>query len=208
MTTEVVVAVQRVLVVDDHRVFTDLLMLALDADPGFSCVSPADSVARGREVVAVEDIDVAVIDVQLGDGDGFVLAEEILATRPGVRVVMLTAYPRPDLVRRAVSIGASGLLAKDGSLADLVEGLRSASPARPVLVDLPGPDHDLTVRELEVLSLLAGAADVRAIARTLGISPHTARDHVKSVLAKLGATSQLDAVVEAARRGIVAIGRP
>lgn len=208
MTTEVVVAVQRVLVVDDHRVFTDLLMLALDADPGFSCVTPADSVARGREVAAAENIDVAVIDVQLADGDGFVLAEEILATRPEVRVVMLTAYPRPDLVRRAVSIGTSGLLAKDGSLADLVEGLRSASPALPVLVDLPGPDHDLTVRELEVLSLLAGAADVRAIARTLGISPHTARDHVKSVLAKLGATSQLDAVVEAARRGIVAIGRP
>lgn len=208
MTTEVVVAVQRVLVVDDHRVFSDLLMLALDADPGFSCVPPADSVAQGRQVVAAEDFDVAVIDVQLGDGDGFVLAEEILATRPEVRVVMLTAYPRPDLVQRAVSIGASGLLAKDGSLADLVEGLRSASPARPVLVDLPGPDHDLTVRELEVLTLLAGAADVRAIAKTLGISPHTARDHVKSVLAKLGASSQLDAVVEAARRGIVAIGRP
>lgn len=201
-------AMERVLVVDDHQVFADLVSVALERDASMRCVGSAASVQEARVRAAALRPDVALVDVRLPDGDGLDLAAELLAERPELRVVVLTAYPRADLVARARTVGVSALLAKELSLPELLAALRDARPEAPVLVELEEPRHALTRREMEVLELLGEGVDVRAIARTLGISPHTTRDHVKNVLAKLGARTQLDAVVVAARSGILRIGAP
>lgn len=203
----VATTVSRIMVVDDHRVFTDLLTHALGADSSFVCVASAHSVAEALDVAARTDIDIALVDVHLPDGDGIDLAEELLSRHRHLRVILLTAHPRIDMMARAAAIGASGLLAKEGSLAALLAALREGSPEVPVLVDVQMPATSLTSRELEVLNLLGDGKDSRTIARLLGISPHTSRDHVKSILAKLECSSQLDAVVVASRAGIIEIGR-
>lgn len=153
---------------------------------------PARRIAR--ELAASTEFDVAIVDVQLPDGDGIGLAAALSAQHPTARSIALTAYPTPALASRARDLGIP-LLAKDGSLDAVLREIRcanAAEPHRPVL----------TPREREVLELLAQGLDVHAIGRGMSVSVHTARGHVKSVLHKTGTRSQLEAVVAARRAGL------
>ena len=113
---------------------------------------------------------------------------------------------------RALDAGACGLVTKDGRLEQLLSALRAVRSGRvrvypgPMsgLVPVPGQEAVLlTAREHDVLSLMGQGIDVRTIAAVLQISVHTCRDHVKEVLGKLGAHSQLEAVVLAVRKGMI-----
>ena len=105
----------------------------------------------------------------------------------------------PVLADRLASLlgGVAGLsLAAPGRAADVAIVARATQPADP-------PDVELTPRELDVLALMAEGASNKAIARQLGISVHTAKFHVGSILDKLDATGRTDAVAHAARRGVI-----
>lgn len=186
MTTEL-----GVLLVDDHRVFTELLGYALDARPGLRCVGQARTVAAARELARRTPFDVAVVDVHLPDGDGIALAAELRDAHPGARCLALTGLPSPALLRTARECGVT-VLTKDGSVATILDAL-GPPPADPV------PRPSLTAREREVLELLAEGMDATAMARALRISVHTARGHVKVLLQKTGTRSQLEAVAVARR---------
>jgi DNA-binding NarL/FixJ family response regulator len=210
----------RVLVVDDHQTFAELLALALAGQPSLRYVGHARNAAEALRLVGEVQPDVVLMDVQLPDVDGITVTERLLALYPAIRVVVLTAYTEPALVARAATAGASGFLTKDGALGDVLHALHTAhgggmtvsshllagllsSPGQPE----PGPSVPgtrLTSREYEVLRLMGRGLDVRTIARELTISPHTCRGYVKILLAKLGAHSQLEAVAIATRRGMLA----
>ncbi len=95
-------AAVRVLVIDDHRVFTELLSLALDASPGTRCVAVAGSIREGLAKAAAHPFDVVVIDVRLPDGNGLDAVPQLLALHPGARILLLTAHPRSDLAEWAL----------------------------------------------------------------------------------------------------------
>ncbi|SDU78592.1 response regulator transcription factor [Jiangella alkaliphila] len=194
-----------VLVVDDHAVFAEALGLALDAGPGTRCAGVAHGVTDALRLAERTPFDVAIVDHHLPGESGLRLVGPLLETRPAARVVMLTAYPRADLAADALAAGAAAFLAKESPLAEIVAAVRDATPERPVVAALAEPPGHggLTPREHEVLRLLAQGHDARHIARTCGLSIHTVRDHIKAVLAKLQARTQLEAVVTAARRGLV-----
>lgn len=208
-----------VLVVDDHSTFAELLALALDSEPDLHCVAVAADRATAIEAAREHAPDIAVVDLLLGREDGISLAAELASLRPGIRVVILTAHADQIVMRRASAAGVCGLLAKNGSLNDLLNTLRSARPGGFIVdpqllqrlvstrdntpVDLPS----LTPREQEVLELLADGQDARTAARSMGISLHTCRSYIKNVLAKLDAHSQLEAVATATRVGIVHVPR-
>jgi DNA-binding NarL/FixJ family response regulator len=208
----------RVLVVDDHKTFTDLVVMALEAEPDLECVGAAHDASAARAMVAQLDPDVVLMDVNLKADNGLDLTEELLAARPELRVVVLTAHSDVPMMRRAARIGACALLPKDGSLPELLEALRHSRPGgfrvHPTLLhafiteglgsagaDTPTPS--LTAREQRVLELLAEGRDVRCISKELAISVHTCRGYVKSLLSKLDAHSQLEAVVVARTHGLV-----
>ncbi len=195
----------RVLVIDDHRVFTELLSLALDASAGTRCVAVAAGIEEGLRKARAYAVDVIVIDVRLPDGSGIEAIPELLRVHPRARIVVLTAHPRADLAQRAIAAGASAFVAKEQRLADVVEAIHEARPERPLIrAPLPAaPANDLTPREQEVLVLLARGQDAAGIARQLGLSRHTVRDHVKAILNKLGVHSQLAAVSRAMTLGLV-----
>ena len=205
----------RILVVDDHKTFADLLRFALDGEDGLHCVATGHSVGEGLLLVDSYRPDLVVMDYQLGDGDGVTATAEIMRRHPGTRVVMLTAHADADLMRRAAEAGACCLLPKDGSLPDLLNALRSARAGgfvvHPALLkslvirDVVRPEYvpPLSRRESDVLGMLALGMDSRAISAHLGISVNTCRGYVKSLLSKLGAHSQLEAVAIANRRGLI-----
>lgn len=198
-----------VLVVDDHRVFTDVLRLGLDRQPDLRCAAVAHSVHEALAQASAVQFEVAVVDLDLPDGIGLELIGRLRQVRPEARVVVLTALTRPDLAVRALAAGAVAFLGKDGTLDRVLSALRSAD-ADHRMVD--GADRgeaggvELTQREHEVLRNLGLGLDASQIAQELGISLYTTRDHIKAVIGKLGAHSQLGAVVAGERLGLIRVG--
>ncbi|MCW2822461.1 MAG: Chemotaxis response regulator protein-glutamate methylesterase [Marmoricola sp.] len=204
-----------VLVVDDHGTFADLLALALAGQPDLGCVGTAHSAEEGLVLAMSLQPDVVVMDVRLGSADGLEVTARLTAMFPGLRVIVLTAHATQALLERAVTAGACCLLPKDGSFQEVLSALRSARRGgfvvHPALMrelmtgtrQVAQPAPQLTLREREVLDLLADGHDARAIARALGISLHTCRGHVRSLLTRLNAHSQLQAVANATRVGLV-----
>lgn len=206
-----------VLVVDDHRTVADAVALAVEREPDLTCVGTAHSAAEAVALARRLKPDAVVMDVRLGDGDGIVTTAELVAGQPGLRVVVLSAFVDQALLVRAAGAGACALLPKDGSLSDLIEALRSSRGdgfvVHPTLLralmrtgpDSGAPLRRLTQREQDVLTMLAEGDDATTISRKLGISVNTCRGYVKSILAKLDAHTQLEAVVLATRLGLIRV---
>jgi len=196
----------RVLLVDDHRALTDAIALALRGEPDLECVAVAHTLPEALAKAGAYRPDVVLLDVRLPGHDGLDHLADLLATVPGVRVVVLTAAAQAHTARRALAAGAAAYLTKDAPLEDILGALRHARPDRPTSTVTPRADGPrLTPRQHDVLALLAAGRTVGQIAGTLGLSPHTVRDHVKALREQLGVHSQVDAVVTAARAGLVAL---
>ena len=204
------------LLVDDHRMFTELLAQQLRGHRDIVVTSVAHTVAEALSEAREDPPDVAVLDYRLPDGDGATLAAELHRNHPALRMVMLTGYQDEATLRQAVEAGCCGFVAKDSAIDELVDSVRSAhagnAPISPSLLArlLPSLAHDgkhvrasLTRRELEVVQLLAGGASNQAIAERLFISLHTVRNHVQRIITKLGVHSKLEAVAVATRVGFV-----
>jgi len=201
--------------VDDHRTFADLFALALTGMSDLECVGTAHDAAGALALAEQLEPDVVVMDVRLGSEDGIEVTERLARAHPGIRIVVLTAHADRALMNRAAKAGACCLLPKDGSLPDMLAALRAARPGGftvdPALLrtlvseqtELKAPVPTLTSREAQVIQLLARGNDVQSVARELGISVHTCRGYVKSLLSKLDAHSQLEAVTLALRLGLV-----
>jgi DNA-binding NarL/FixJ family response regulator len=205
----------RVLVVDDHTTFAELLAGALDREADLVTVGCARSVDEAVTKYQELDPDVIVLDYHLAGGNGLDAAAKIMSDNRSTRIILLTGDPTQDALERAAELGVCAFLPKDGSLATVLESLRHARPGSmvvdPTLLmhlaarrppDLPSA-VGLTGRELSVLRLMADGNDVRTNARILGISESTCRGYVKAILAKLDAHSQLEAVAIATRRGLL-----
>jgi DNA-binding NarL/FixJ family response regulator len=206
---------QRVLVVDDHRTFTDLLVLALDGLDDIECVGQAHDAETARELVDDLSPDLTIMDVELGADDGIELSAELLARHADLRIVVLTAHANRGLITRAADAGVCALLPKVGSLPSVLHALRTARRGSFVVdqsllqtlitpvYDVPTRRTPLSDRESDVLGLMAEGMDARRAAQRLGISIHTFRGHVRHVLSKLDAHSQLEAVAIAKREGLL-----
>ena len=212
-----------VLIVDDHRSFAEALAIALDLQHGLRCGAVAATGAEALSAAALIAPALAVVDLHLPDMPGTVLIGELRARHPDLAVLALTAYVDAASVVAASQAGAGAFLSKTSPVQQIIGALRTVTTTTMSLtpdvlalswgpVDEPpvlreGRIH-LTPREHEVLRLLGGAADVRCVARELGISIHTVRDHVKSLLAKFAVHTQLELVVRATQLGLIGDAAP
>ena len=210
----------RVLIVDDHLTFAEALGLALNLEEAFEVLPPAGTAAAAIDAVMREHPDVVIMDVHLPDGDGVETTRRILALDPSVRIIILSGFLDVEALSDAATAGAAAFLLKEEPVQRVIDAIRPAVDGsitinRGMLEGLlnrlaakteattNGAGQRLTAREAEVLTLLSQGVDAQAIARKLGISVNTSRSHVKSMMAKLGAHSQLEAVAVATRSGLI-----
>ena len=207
----------RVLIVDDHALFAEAIRLAL-GNAGIEVVGIASSVKDGLRIAGSTKPDLALVDIDLPDGDGLSLGRAILEQH-GVEVVIVSALQDARAVQDALRAGFRGYIVKNTPLNRFVASVAQALDGDVVIPrDLAGrvagartteEDHValvaalLTPRELEVLELLVAGASGDRIATELGISPNTVRTHVQNVLHTLQVNSRLEAATFAARHGIV-----
>jgi DNA-binding NarL/FixJ family response regulator len=206
----------RILIVDDHDMFADSLRMALSAQPDFEVVGTASTLARAKRLVATTAPDVVLLDHRLPDGLGVDSISDLKAIRPEAQVVVLTAAAADSMLVAATEAGCAGFILKTSPLDELVSAVRTAA-AGEIMVssDLLSqllnrlqhqdeqPATDLTVREQEILQLIAEGLTNGSIAARLFISVNTVRNHVQSILAKLGAHSKLEALSLAIRDGLI-----
>lgn len=207
-----------VLVVDDHQVFADSVSLAIDTEPGLRCTGTVGTAQEAVRSVAVRCPDVVLLDLNLPGMSGLEVIPELRHGCPEARVVVLTANTSLDTVLAAIEAGADAFLPKEQPFADVVMALRDAEGSSPLdrrsigaVLTAAGRTPDvsdgvrpvLTDREHQVLLRLADGDPVKAIALQLDISVHTCRGHIRGLLSKFDAHSQLEAVVKAARLGML-----
>lgn len=210
----------RVLVVDDHALFTDAILPTLRS-MGWEVVGV---VRRGDEAIEAaqrERPEVVMVDLGLPDMGGIAVGIKIMAELPETKVVALTGRNDPNAVREAQAAGFDGFLTKDIPLPKFPEALAAALRGevvvfnRPVVESRPVTPVDrdaellvgqLTPREREVLALLVEGSDNAQIARRLSVSANTVRTHVQSILTKLGVRSRLQAAAFAVRHRVVSVG--
>jgi DNA-binding NarL/FixJ family response regulator len=205
----------RVLIVEDHRMFSQALSAALDEADDIAVTSAVSTAAEGLSAAVETNPDVVLMDYRLPDGNGVDAARRIKASTPAARIVMLTASSDDNVLRQAIEAGCSGYLTKDHTIEELILAVRAAYNGEAVIspamlsrlvargTDRSRPGSDLTARETEVLRLLSQGLSNRAIATSLGIRLATVRNHVQSVIEKLQAHSKLEAVATATRLGII-----
>jgi len=215
----------RVLLVEDHAAIREALASTFERE-GFEVVGQAGSIAEARGMLEDSEhpIDVALIDLGLPDGYGAELIEELGEAHPNAQALVLSATLDRATVARAVQLGAAGVLSKTTHLQEVVDGVRRLRRGQTLmaleevveLLRFAGnrreEEHEahqtiekLTPREIEVLEALAEGLDSEGMAEKLNIALRTERNHMASILRKLGVHSQLQALVFALRHGLVEI---
>jgi PAS domain S-box-containing protein len=215
----------RILLVDDHASFRQGVAAALEGEPDFSIAGQAGSLAEASGML--RETDVGIFDLGLPDGYGGDLIRALRTANPRAQALVLSSSQDRAEIAQAVESGAAGVLHKSAGmdeiidavrrlkagetllpLEDVVELLRFAGARKEEEYEAQQSIARLTDREREVLEALAEGLDAQQIAGRLHISAKTERNHVASILAKLGVHSRLQALVFAARHGVVEIGRP
>lgn len=210
----------RVLVVEDQQALAGALQIAISAQPDMDCVGAVRTAGEAVALAAASRPDTVLMDIRLPGADGIEATRQVKAACPQVRVLILTADATPARLAAAAAAGASGFLAKDSPFPGVLAAIRAPVDGKMLVEEdtlaalagslgrasppSGGPIPDgarLTARERQVLALMGEGLDPQAIARRLVVSRHTARGHVKNILMKLGAHSQLEAVVLATRAG-------
>lgn len=210
----------RVLVADDHAIVRKGICALLDTEPNIEVVGEAhdgqDAIAQAQKIQP----DVILMDLVMPGTDGLEATRRLSACQPHIRILVLTSFAGDDKVFPAIRAGALGYLLKDTGPEELVQAIQQVhrgesslhpSVARMVLQELSDPSAQgpsaevLTVRELEVLGLVAQGCSNREISDLLTISEATVRTHVSNILSKLNLCSRTQAALYALRQGLATL---
>jgi DNA-binding NarL/FixJ family response regulator len=217
--TEAGGSVVRVLVVEDYAALAEALTFAFSFEDDIDVVGVAPTVAAALELTATAHPDVVLMDVNLPDGNGIEATSAVLEVHPGVAVIVLTAHADPVFAMRAAQAGASGFVPKDVRIAKILAAVRAVMVGAPAVE--PTVLHSLLAQAAEdgrsegavadvlppddvaVLELLASGIGMADMAEKLGVSEADVAQKVRATAGRLGARSPLEALVRAARVGVL-----
>jgi DNA-binding NarL/FixJ family response regulator len=200
----------RILAVDDHALLRKGIGALIGAEPDMNLVGEA---SNGQEAIAEfkkHRPDITLMDLQRPGMSGIECIIAIRSDFPGARIIVLTTYPGDVQVLRALKAGARGYLLKSQVNRDLPEVIRAVHSGQkriPPEIAIELAEHaaegELSLREIEVLRLIAAGNANKGIAGKLCIAEETVKSHVTSILAKLHANDRTHAVTTALKRGII-----
>jgi DNA-binding NarL/FixJ family response regulator len=200
----------RVLCVDDHPVVRDGIAAIINLQPDMMLAGAAGTAGEALKQFFELRPDVALVDLQLPDMNGFDLIRKIRDKSPNARIVVLSSHEGDVDIQRALEAGAQGYVVKGLVREELLQTIRAVHAGKR---RLPAPvaqslaehmaDEPISVRELEVLSLMATGKRNKEIAGELSIAEDTVKMHVRNILSKLQVSDRTEAVTIALRRGII-----
>jgi DNA-binding NarL/FixJ family response regulator len=206
MTTELPLALTRIMLVDDHPLVRDGLRARLEAVPHFRVVAEAGSGSEALALAGTVPIDLVLMDITMRDGSGIEAASRMHQRHPDIAVLMLSMHDKLEYVTQAMQAGARGYVLKDAPGKDIVLAIDtvmaggiyySAALARQLASQRGNPgthDNQLTSREQQVLQHIANGESNKQIARELDLSVRTVETHRLNIKRKLGIEGQAELI--------------
>lgn len=200
----------RVFSVDDHPLLREGLAAIIDSQPDMLMVAQASTAEEAIQQFRTHRPDVTLMDLRLPDKSGIEAMAAVRVEFPEAKFIMLTTFEGDVEIQRALEAGARAYILKTMPPKELVEVIRQVHAGKkrvPPQVAAKLAEHlsdeDLTAREIEVLSQIAGGNRNRDIAEKLFITEETVKVHIKHIMDKLGASDRTQAVAIGLRRGII-----
>jgi len=211
----------RILLADDHTVMRAGLRALLERQPNLEIVGEAQDGRQTVELASVQVPDVVVMDIAMPNLNGIEATRRMISKHSSISVVILSMYSDEGYVMRALEAGARAYLLKDSAVTDIVRAIEAVSQGKsffsPKISRILAEEYVrvlkqkgvadsyelLTVREREILQLLAEGKTNKEVANVLNISLYTAETHRGNILQKLGLHSTAELVLYAVRKGII-----
>jgi DNA-binding NarL/FixJ family response regulator len=205
-----VLNVIRILAADDHPLLRRGIAALVNGEPDMKLIAEASNGEEAVEEFRLHRPDVTLMDLQMPGLNGIEAIIRIVGEFPGARIIVLTTYKGDAQVTGALRAGARAYLLKENVHLELLEIIRSVHEGRkriPPEIATELAEHatedDLSVREIEVLRLIAGGNSNKEIADCLSIVEGTVKSHVTNILSKLSASDRAHAVTIGLKRGII-----
>ena len=205
----------RVIIVDDHALVRNGLMMFLDTNSDIDVVGQAANGQEAIEACATLAPDVVLMDLMMPEMDGIAASRAILQADPNIRIIALTSFKEDERIYTAVKAGMVGYLLKDCTPDELASAVRDVyagkttfppeymQAALRVAENLNSRQFQLSEREQEVLALIVRGFSNRQIAQNLTLGESTVKFHVSNILSKLGVATRAEAVALAIQRNLV-----
>ena len=204
----------RLLLVDDHAIVREGMRAVLEEDEDLTVVGECGSGDEALRDCAGLKPDIVLLDLNMPGISPVDTIRGLRARVPGIRVMVFTSFADDELVRAVIDAGALGFLLKDARQEELLGAIRSVAVGQPYLAPSaqrqlmellrrpPDPIDSLTVRERDVLALIASGQSNKLIARTLDLTEGTVKGYVSQILSKLGVEDRTQAAMVAVKRGL------
>jgi len=184
-----------VMIIDDHEVVRRGISEVVERADGLTVVAEAGSVAEALNRAKIVRPDVALVDLRLPDGTGIDIITQLAVDVPSVRPIVLTSFDDDDALDEALQAGAKAYLLKSVRGAEITEVIKAVAAGRVLLdertltrrrADHDDPTADLTPSERKVLDLIGDGLSNREIGDRLGVAEKTVKNHITSLLSKMG----------------------
>lgn len=207
----------RIVLAEDHALVREGTRHILEAESDLTVVAEAGDGQEALDLIERLQPDVAVLDIRMPRVSGIEVVRRIAKSSPNTKALILTAYDDDDYILALMDVGAIGYLLKTARATELVEAIHSVNRGEPVLHPVIAAkvaqlwarrrmdvethhSEELSPREREVLTLAAKGLRNKVIADQLTISVRTVEGHFNNILAKLGVSSRIEAILHAASR--------
>lgn len=202
----------RVLLADDHMVVRMGIASLLSFANGIEVIGEADNGLDAVKLAHELKPDVVLMDLQMPELNGVEATARIHADDPGAKILILTSFGTSAELKRAMDAGASGALVKSSSRTEIVDAIRSVMTGGQVMsneirhtIEDFSAMPEMSPRQIEILNLVAKGFSNKEIAKIVGISPDTVKEHVANIFSRIGASSRAEAATLAVNLGLIAV---
>ena len=200
----------RVLLADDHMVVRMGIASLLSFANGIEVIGEADNGLDAVKLAHELKPDVVLMDLQMPELNGVEATARIHADDPGAKILILTSFGTSAELKRAMDAGASGALVKSSSRTEIVDAIHGVMTGGQVMsneirhtIENISAMPEMSPRQIEILNLVAKGFSNKEIAKIVGISPETVKEHVANIFSRIGASSRAEAATLAVNLGLI-----